>query len=190
MVGDMMLEINMKNLPKILLTVGFFMLVTGCGASYITGLKEDHQNVNKRMVDVSETYKAFETNTKLFEEERDILHKTTLSDTYYDVFYTNDKGIKNALSNYEAMLDEIYKKVTTLDSLCKNIYYSDKEVNNKCNEYKFVYEQVHNIFINDILEYNETVNNFNRNDKNKQLNLYETNKKYVDYNNDKKYAGK
>ena len=184
-----MLDINMKNLPKILLTVGFFMLVAGLGASYIAELKADHKEVNRRMVDVNDTYKSFNINIKLFEEEREILHKSTLSDTYYDVFYINDKGIKNSLSNYEAMLDEIHKKVENLDSLCEDVYFTNKSANNKCKDYKYVYEQANNIFVNDISDYNKKVETFNSNSTNK-LQLYKTDKDYIDYNSDKKYDGK
>ena len=184
-----MFEINMKNLPHILLVMGFFMLVVGCGSSYISGLQNDHKKVNKRMHDVTDTYKEFTINVKLFNEERDILHKTTLSNTYYDVFYTNDKGIKNSISNYEAMLDEINKKVVSLDNLCADVYYVDKDINNNCKTYKEVYEKVNNIFINDVKDYNNNVYKYNQHNE-KQLGAYETKKKYIDYNKDNKFDGK
>ena len=184
-----MLKINMKNLPRILLTVGFFMLVMGCGTSYISGLQADHKNVNKRMVDVVGIYKEFEAASKVFEEKRDILYKTTLSDSYYDIFYTNDKGIKSVLDGYEKVVDDVGIRVAALDDLCNNVYYSSRDVNNKCIGYKSVYEKINNIFVTDINNYNKNIKVYNSHNKSK-LEKYRTNRKYIDYNKDKKIDGK
>ena len=184
-----MLNINMKNLPHILLTVGFFLLVMGCGTSYISGLKADHNNVTRRMVSVLDVYKNFETSSKIFEEKRNILFKTTLSDSYYDIFYTNDSGIKKVLAGYEEVLDDVKSNVDTLDDLCENVYYESKDVNTKCEDYKIVYEKINNIFVTDISNYNKNIKVYNSHNKSK-LKFFKTSKDYIDYNKDHKYDGK
>ena len=80
-----------------------------------------------------------------------------------------------------------------MDKLCTDVYYPDSKVNTKCVNYKSIYEQVVNYFISDINVYNKNVKEYNKeqnDNKDKMIEEYKTNKKYIDYNNDKTYDGK
>ncbi len=183
-----------KKLPFILMAISFVMIVSGCVSSFVFNLRSDQQKVRSRMTEVSDSFEEFSTNTSLFEEMRDELYTNVLKSVYYDSLFQDDELIKNKLSNYENMVDELGKQVKLLDKMCEDVYYPESSVNNKCNNYKTIYEQVVNYFVGDIILYNNNIKSYNNyqatNGSNLLLNEYKTTKKYIDYNNDKEYEGK
>lgn len=180
---------NSKKHVYLFSILGVFFLFGGFFSLFITSLQQDYKMVNKRMITVKNVYKDFDTSIDFFEEQRDKLFETTLGNLYYQTLFTKDVQIKESLSNYESMVNQIENKTKKLDTLCENIYYKDGTVNKNCANYKLIYEQVNNIFVKDIKEYNKNVEQANLINSNK-LKIYETNKKYIDYNNDKRYDGK
>lgn len=183
-----------KKLPFILMAISFVMIVSGCVSSFVFNLRSDQQKVRSKMIEVSDSFEDFSTNTSLFEEMRDELYTNVLKSVYYDSLFQDDKLIKNKLSNYENMVDELGKQAKLLDKMCEDVYYPESSVNNKCNNYKTIYEQVVNYFVGDIILYNNNIKSYNNyqatNGSNLLLNEYKTTKKYIDYNNDKEYEGK
>lgn len=108
---------------------------------------------------------------------------------YFDQLAEGDEIIKESLDNYAAIVDEIEKKVKTLNKLCTDMYYSEAAVNKMCANYKIIYEQVNNCLVKDISAYNDNVKTFNMNNVN-QINIYKLDRKYIDYNKDKSFDGK
>lgn len=176
-------------LPYLLLGVGLFMIFGGGGSLFIGSLKKDHEQVNKRQVDVKEVYEGFSQSVQSFETERDNIYGSVLSELYYEQLYDGDELIKESLDNYSSIVDGIEKKVKTLDKLCEDMYYSDASVNKMCSNYKVIYEQVNNCLVKDLNSYNDTVKNFNLNSVD-QINIYKFDRKYIDYNKDKNFDGK
>ncbi|MBQ6539071.1 MAG: hypothetical protein IJL76_02205 [Bacilli bacterium] len=172
----------------VLVALSFLMIFGGAFSCYIDGLKKDHEMVSKRAVDVNNTYEELSTNVSLFEDEREKLYGTSLNETYFDNFYKTNGEILEKLSNFESMVNEIEKKVNIMNSLCDS-YYMDASVNNKCSNYKLIYEQVNNYFVSDIDNYNKNVKTYNLVNVNR-VNVYQTNRKYIDYNKDKTIDGK
>lgn len=185
---------NYRKLAVMMMTLSFVLIISGGVSSFIIGLKEDHEETYNRMYKVSDEFEVFSTNTSVFESVRDELYNVVLSNVYYDTMYQEDKDVKNKLSNYENLVDELTKNTNNLDKLCSNMYYSDKEVNSKCVNYKSIYEQVVNYFVSDIKVYNDNVAKYNKyqeeNNSELKISMYKTDKKYIDYNNDKKFDGK
>lgn len=181
---------NNKNRKTIyiLLSLSFLMIFGGAFSHYIDGLKKDHEAVLKRTVDVNNTYEELTTNVSLFEDEREKLYGTSLKETYFDNFYKTNQEILEKLSNFEAMVSEIEKKTKYMDSLC-DTYYMDSGANTKCANYKLIYEQVNNYFVSDIDNYNKNVRSYNMVNVNK-VNVYQTSRKFIDYNSDKTMDGK
>ena len=74
------------------------------------------------------------------------------------------------------------------------MYYPDGTIDSKCNNYKVIYEQVINYFVTDINNYNNNIKKYNEYQKsinsNLILNIYKTDKDYIDYNEDKIFDGK
>ena len=183
-----------KSLPFWMFALGLLLILSGCVSIFIMDLKKDQATVLNRMGDVSNTFEEFSTEVSLYEEQRDLLYTEVLSNLYYDSLFVQDKIVKNRLSNYEAIVDEISKKNNTLDKLCSDVYYPDSVVNNKCSNYKSIYEQVVNYFVTDIKFYNKNITKYNEYVKNSgstnTVSLYKTNKDYIDYNGDNVYDGK
>ena len=185
---------NYKKIAMGMMTLSFILIISGGVSSFVLGLKKDKQEIYNRINDVNDEFEVFSTNTSVFESTRDELYNVVLSNVYYDTMYDEDKKVKDTISNYEHLVDELTKNTKKLDKLCNDVYYPDSKVNTKCNNYKSIYEQVVNYFIGDIKVYNDNVDKYNEYQKSNNSDLrvdkYKTDKKYIDYNNDKSYDGK
>ena len=183
-----------KKLAFRIMTLSFVLIISGGVSSFVLGLKQDHEATYNRMYKVDDEFEVFSTNTSVFESNRDELYNVVLSNVYYDTMFEEDKNVKNKLSNYENLVDELEKNTNNLNRLCNNMYYNDSSTNSKCKNYKSIYEQVVNYFVSDIKVYNENVNKYNKyqeeNNSSLRIEKYKTTKKYIDYNNDKKFDGK
>ena len=177
-----------------MMTLSFILIISGGVSSFVLGLKKDKEEIYNRISEVNNEFEVFSTNTSVFEGFRDELYNVVLSNVYYDTMYDEDKAVKNKLSNYENLVDELTKNTKRLNKLCDDVYYPDSKVNTKCNNYKSIYEQVVNYFVSDINVYNENVVKYNEYQKNNNSDLrvdkYKTDKKYIDYNEDKEFDGK
>lgn len=184
----------MKKIAMIMMTLSFILLISGGVSSFVLGLKKDKEEIYNRISEVNNEFEVFSTNTSVFEGFRDELYNVVLSNVYYDTMYDEDKTVKNKLSNYENLVDELTRNTKRLNKLCDDVYYPDSKVNTKCNNYKSIYEQVVNYFVSDINVYNENVVKYNEYQKNNNSDLrvdkYKTDKKYIDYNKDKEFDGK
>ncbi len=183
-----------KNFPIYLICIACLLIFSGFVSSFIISLKNYQAVVLKRMGNVNNIFEEFSTNVSLYEEKRDLLYTNYLSNLYYDTMYNNNAIIKGELTSYENLVKEIDEQRKVLDTLCVDVYYPDSAANSKCSNYKSIYEQVINYFVTDINYYNNGVDEYNNYIKqlngNNLISNYNTNFKYIDYNNDKKYDGK
>lgn len=184
----------MKKVGYILLVVSIMMIIAGGVSSFVLNIQEDKNITLRRMNDVADLYEEFSTVTSLFEDNRENLYTNTLGNIYFETMLQNDLIVKNSLTNYESMVDEINKMVKRFDYYCKDVYYPESSINNKCINYKSIYEQVNNYFVSDILLYNNNVLKFNNYQKSigstVLIEEYKTKRKFIDYNNDKNFDGK
>ena len=190
-IGDTM---NVRKLAYIFLSISLILIISGGFSSFLINLREDHQQVLRRMDDVSAAFEEFNTNTSAFEEYRDTLYTEVLGNVYYDTKYKTDVDVKDRLEQYEKIVNDVKGNTKKLDKLCGSVYYPDGETNNMCSNYKSIYEQVVNYFVTDIKTYNENVQKYNdyQDVINSELKVkkYKTNYKYIDYNNDNAFDGK
>ena len=185
---------KLRRFAYICMTVSFIMIMSGSVSFFISGLKHDQREVLQRSSTVSDEFEEFSTQVSLFEDYRESLYTNYLGNFYLENMYQNsDKAIEQ-LAIYEEMVNDIAKKITILDDLCKNVYYPDGEINSKCVNYKNIYEQVINYFVSDVSLYNSYVDKYNSYQKEQtiviKIDKYHTDKKYIDYNKDKRYDGK
>ncbi len=185
---------NSKKVAYFLMTLSFIMIVSGGFSSFVINLQSDRRETVKRMNEVSDVFEIFSTNTSVFEASRDELYNTILSNVYFESMYLDDVNIKNKLSNYENLLDQLKKNTNILNKLCDEVYYPKSDINNKCQNYKNIYEQAVNYFVSDINIYNSNVKKYNEYQKSIGSMLvikeYSTKKTFIDYNGDKKFDGK
>lgn len=190
---------NKKNkMIKILIIVGITCIVWGLIVMFISGVKKDQKEMNKRMESITKSYASFTKKIEEFNKTRDALHTEFLDKVYYETLATQDTGFKNKLKDYEEMVSNI--SLSTKDNLRKycvdDVYYSSAEVNNQCASFKSGYEEMVNTFVDDINRYNSNLAQYNKwlddNGLTTSIHLepYQTKKKYIDYNNDGEYAGK
>ena len=183
-----------KKIAYGLLMCSFVFIIAGGLSVFLTGLKNDHQEVLKRMDETSLEYEAFSTNVSLFEDYRDELYSEVLENVYYDTMYSNDLSVKERLQEYEKLVDLIEINTKELNKYCDNVYYPNAKVNSNCKNYKSIYEQVVNYFVGDIKTYNTNVVKYN--DYQKAINStiiieeYSTKRTYIDYNEDSVFDGK
>ena len=183
-----------KKLALSLMTLSFVLIISGSVSVFVTGLKKDREESFNRIHEVNDQFEVFSTNTSVFEEYRDELYNVVLGNVYYDTMFQEDKNIKEKLSNYEHLVDELTKNTKELNKLCDNMYYTDSSAVSKCKNYKSIYEQVVNYFVSDIKVYNTNVDSYNKyqeeNKLEKPIEKYDTKKDYIDFNGDKKFDGK
>ena len=176
------------------MTISFILIFSGGVSSFLMGLKADREEIYKRGHEVDDIFETFSTNTSVFENERDELYNNVLKKMYYDTMYQEDKKVKNQLSNYEHLVDELTKNTNELNSLCKNVFYPDATTNSRCKNYLIIYEQVINYFVEDIELYNGNVDKYNKlqeeEDSLFRLRRYITDKQYIDYNHDNVFEGR
>lgn len=194
LVKVMMRMEKLRKVGFVLLTVSIMMIISGTVSSFVVSLKADQEETQKRMVVVKDSFEEFNASVTAFETTRDTLYTEALGNLFLDTLAANDVVLKEKLSNYESIVDDVIKHVKKMDSLCKDVYYPDSDVNSKCSNYKLIYEQVANYFMEDIKLYNTTVQTFNSQQAASGSNIvlleYKTTKKYVDYNKDKVFEGR
>lgn len=175
-----------------LLGLSFVLIMSGGFSLFVTSLRNDKQVTLNRMEEVNGIFEDFSATTSIFESYREDLYAEVLQGIVCDQLATNYTVVENKLSNYENIVDEIDKKVVKMDKLCDEVYYPDSSVNSKCSNYKNIYEQVVNYFVSDVSVYNKNVSQCNVDLQQAGIKLkeYKTKKKYIDYNEDKKYEGK
>ena len=152
---------NIKKIAYGLMTLSFVMIMSGGVSSFVYELRADREKTYNRINLVNDEFEVFSTNTSVFEEFRDELHETILSNLYIETMYQTDMDVKNKLSNYENLVDELEKNTKSLGKLCTDVYYPDSGANSKCVNYKSIYEQIVNYFVSDIRDYNVNVAKYN-----------------------------
>jgi len=170
-----------------LMCISAILIVSGCMSACVISLKSDKEGISLRMEKVENYYDEISKSYSNFETTRKQIYSTVFDNTY-DSLYEQDQTIKNTLSNYEAMIDEIEKTIKVMDKLCVDTYYPDSKINVKCSDYKKVYEKVNNVFVNDIELYNQNIKKYNEfqkvNSTDLSIKTYDTSREYIDYNRD------
>ena len=155
----------MKKQIIVLSTLGTVLIIVGLVLNFGVGLKQDKEEVNERMTKIN----------------------TTLNQ--------NITTCLQELQKYEATLDVIEPIANTLKKNCADLYFPDSTINTKCQTYANSYEEMVNYFVNDVIQVNNNIEEYNKYQQANQtgiapLQKYNTTKKYIDFNEDKKYAGK
>ena len=183
---------NIRKIAYGLLALSLVLIMSGGFSSFLIGLRKDKENTMNLMKVVDDEFETFSANTSVFESFREDLYAEVLEGVVCNQLILNDAAVKNKLSNYENLVDELSKNVKRLDKLCVDVYYPNSTTNNKCLNYKSIYEQVNNYYVTDINNYNKNVKQCNSSASGDILLLkeFKNNKKYIDFNGDKKYDGK
>ncbi len=183
----------MKNKKVIVMLIaGISLILSGLIGNLVISFKKDKTATNARMILTNKEYGNFLEASNKFNMMRDNLYMNVFSEMYYDTIRENINDYYEKLKEYESLVDDTTKAVKELDKYCKNVYYSSAKTNTKCSDYKELYEQVVNCFVYDVTQINDNIKSYNKQQENKEniLSEYQHNKKFIDYNKDKKYLGK
>lgn len=186
-----------KKSTLILILLGILSIVLGFILMFISNIKKDQQEMNRRMTKIGSKYDSFKNKVEEINTVRDTLHKEFLDTIYYETFSENELKYRKSLYNYEKQVTDLSKSNSTLKEYCKSgIYYSSSDINNKCNAFNLAYEQLINTFVDDVNKYNGNIAQYNKwlkeqnKNESEKIENYETKKTYIDYNKDGQYSGK
>jgi len=185
----------MKKQIIILSTLGTVLIIVGLVLNFGVGLKQDKKEVNERMNKINTTYEQFRKDTETFSNTRDYIYDNVFSELYFETLNQNITICLQELQKYEETLDVIEPIASNLKKNCANLYFPDSTINTKCQTYANSYEEMVNYFVNDVIQVNNNIEEYNKYQQTNQtgiapLQKYNTTKKYIDFNEDKKYAGK
>lgn len=176
-----------KKLP--IITVIIFLIAIFISLTFfINNLKKDsNQNLNT-MEQIKEDYLSLEEVISQYNNTRTTLIDT-LTNTYTQTFSQSYGDITTLLESIENNLVEAQELTTKLDQNCQDKLYNETTVNNICQNYQEYYEQLANIYLNDIKEVNDRIITYNNSSENK-LKEYTSDliTDYLDYNQDGKYS--
>ncbi len=183
-----------KAFKIIAIVLGVLVVIAGSVTWFFLSIKKDQRATKERVEVVVKTYKTFSDEVDKFNDIRNDLYLNVFDNIYYETMGNSDASVKETLKKYEDTVDNIAKTTKDMKNLCGDIYFTDAKARTKCEGYASVYEQIVNAFVSDINVYNKSIDEYNDYQKEKnsdaKLEYYKTTKKFIDYNNDKKYEGK
>ena len=162
---------------------------------FVLGLFKDKSDSKQAMGIIEKDYKVFEEKAIEFNDYRDNIYNTVFADSYYESFKDKYSSFNDMFKDYEKLTDEVIETSKNLIKYCNGIYYTSAVVNTMCSNFSGSYEVLVNSFVKDVGNYNILINEYNtylkeNNIDGDKLSKYKTNKKYIDYNKDKKFDGK
>lgn len=158
--------------------------------TFIKNIKEDNKKTTERMNLIKEEYHNLEENIKKYNETR-ISLTNKLQEIYTDNLTQDYEKIKKIFQEQEQNIKENQKYVKILDNNCKIQVFSEKKVNTICSNYQQYYEQLVNVYWNDLMNFNKIIKNYNTISQIK-LEEYISSQVtgYIDYNQDGEYLEK
>lgn len=161
---------------------------------FVISFNNDRKKTLKKMDNIIILYDKFSSKVDSFNTIREDIYGNVLSNVYYDTLKANYDLWNTKLLDYEKFVDQIDSQFSKLRKSCDGVYYPDSNINNKCQAFIVAYEEIKNSFVSDISLFNKNIDEYNSYSKEQgasdTLEKYNTKKKYVDYNHDKKYSGK
>lgn len=161
---------------------------------FVISFNNDRKKTLKKMDNIIILYDKFSSKVDSFNTIREDIYGNVLSNVYYDTLKANYDLWNTKLLDYEKFIDQIDSQFSKLRKSCDGVYYPDSNINNKCQAFIVAYEEIKNSFVSDISLFNKNIDEYNSYSKEQgasdTLEKYNTKKKYVDYNHDKKYSGK
>lgn len=186
---------NMSKKKKVLIISLIVLLIfVSLISFFVISFNNDRKKTLKKMDNIIILYDKFSSKVDSFNTIREDIYGNVLSNVYYDTLKANYDLWNTKLLDYEKFIDQIDSQFSKLRKSCDGVYYPDSNINNKCQAFIVAYEEIKNSFVSDISLFNKNIDEYNSYSKEQgasdTLEKYNTKKKYVDYNHDKKYSGK
>lgn len=174
----------------IIITIMIIIIVILGIIKFIKNFQNDANKSQVIMNEITEYYSKLEENILEYNKNRETLNDKT-SSYYQESFNTDYLNIINNLKEYDQTISKIKTNIEIINKDCGNNIFSNANVNNICNTYQETYEKIINVYMNDVNNFNNLVDLYNKetsSDLMKFTSNYITD--YIDYNNDGKYEEK
>ena len=157
---------------------------------FFKGILDDSKITNQRIgeikninVDMNDTINDYNNSRKTLSLLLDSTYTDNLNDKYDNIVLL--------LNKEETFVKSAKDIVLKLDNDCDGKFYSDAIANGICLSYKVNYEEMCNVFMNDIKNINDMIHIYN-NGHTESLQEYVSNdfSDYIDYNQDGNFSGK
>ena len=178
-----------KRIVYIVLIVVLVLIVGIGGFFFVRNMLNARRITNERIEEIKTLKTSFEESILDYNKSRSSLLSIVegmvvddMSSTYHNVYSLLDKE--------EKAIVQVKDYVLKLDSDCKGKMYSDAYINGYCLEYRFNYEQMVNVFLEDVKNVNDIIEKYNHSHS-ELLKVYSSEiKDYINYNEDGNYSGK
>ncbi len=161
----------------------------------VTSVKQDKEITEEKMQQILIAYESFNTAIQDFAKKREEYYKS-LENAFLEEFANKYNDWNNLITNYEKSIENVENSSEVLKENCI-VQFADVNVNSKCTTFKANYEAAMNYYINDIKNYNKTVNEYNTWVSEGGYNYGKLNKgkftiyeDYIDFDKDGEYFGK
>ena len=179
-----------SNSIKILIGIIIAIFVAVFIYIFIQNINKESELNSKRMIAIQQINNSLSKNITDYNGARSTL-SFRVKETYTDNLNEKYQLIINQLDKEENYLKNAKSNVVNLDEKCNGKMYSNAGINEICMGYKIYYEEIVNVFINDINQVNSIIDKYNEKNTN-TLNKYTSQEfnNYIDYNKDGNYSGK
>ena len=165
-------------------------IIFGFSFVFVRGVLNENKKTNERMVEIQKYEDKFNEEIKKFNNSRATL-KVLLEGVYTDYFNDKYDNVKLLLNQEEEAVKNVNTYVLKLDNYCGGRIYSNSLVNSFCLAYLVNYEEMVNVYVNDIGRINQLVKTYNQSNSGSleeysSLDFGED----IDYNRDGVFAGK
>lgn len=176
---------NGKRLGIALVILTIIIIVIGVVLSIINNNEEQQQ---ENMEIIRDSYTNLSANViDNIELRKELINKLS---TFNNANYPNEhEEYIELLNKYNDNVKQITENVEEMDARC-NQEYVDATINILCRSYGDLYEEVVNIYITTVKDYNNKITNYNLNSET-DYDLYPMiHEDYIDFNQDGKFQGK
>ena len=179
----------MKNKSKIVpLVLVILALIISIIAFVLSRKNNKAETLADAQTIIKENYTDLSINvTDNIEIRKQLLNKIN---NFNNKSYSNERSeYLELLTKYDENVKKIDQNINNLDSRCDKKY-EDATINIFCRGYDDLYEEVINIYVTAITNYNNKITDYNKvNDKSYELHNM-IHKKHLDFNQDGIYQGK
>lgn len=179
-----------KKYIKYIIIIVILILIIFGGIKLFSAYQEEKRITAKLVNEIKNNYTIVEDSASKYNEVRENLSKN-LNTYYQDDFQKNYDEIRVEFDNYELIMKELKTSIDNINKDCVGYIYKDRDANHICKDYRKMYEEMVNVYINDIKSFNKIIDKYNE-DTNNNLEKYKSNlySDYIDFDKDGVYSGK
>ena len=177
-----------KKWISVLLIIIVFLIIFGV-VKFVVDLNKEKEMTEEVVSIINSSYQELQSNVIEYNKYRSLVGDS-LSSYYQDSFGDEYDKIVSEFEGYDKVVSNISNNIDVIKNNCGDKIFADSDVNDICNSYKSSYEEIVNVYVNDINNFNKFVNTYNSETGNDLSNFKSSViDNYIDYNNDGEYRG-